>query len=1515
MKEIGYMRYLCYLLLYHLDVVYSAYLYTIDLRAAPLLSSHNPTVCSTSAGFESILVIPFITNPAKSRLAVKSTNVTHLGGRYIEEETRRSVLIDPNQTYKTWTYSDVPMFLIYSFRLNSQGDCYIHKLIRSNNRLDDTPELDLDDISRPNRTYFAFRNREYSSATPDVFIVNTTDDFIINKTAIVKSYDYAGFAIMPLMQSILYRLTTDDDWENENFYKLIMFGYSREKFEMWSSDSPTNLMIINGLPANHNTNMKSLLLNRLKTPGRFGKQLDYNDSLVFNGVSNIHQGHLFFFIFYTSDLLVLHPNDTLNVELTYLPSATPGAELRVVMRVMIGYDIISGNISVRIRSQVIFDETETRLDNISLPMDTGFKPEAGKGYSFSIFPGFFIEGVPGVVEPHYNGRVIVRLTMYDKEPDPYPSGVVNTRLIEVRHQFTIPYIVGKHFFWKLPRTTTIQTSYSGETVVEHDLRLRIAYKIELFSDYYAFDSLSYVNELYRTQSNIFLISTPLSSTVSGLINASLSMWNTPKTTNCYSKFNNNAMCEFCLPGFGTDLYNKMGLGDPYLCIPKSVCKQSNNSYTWFEGSLEGQTHSKALCISCPFNCLECDLVSNCTRCSPYSTPTNTTISGLVYTECKCKEVGCDHCLNSQCDLCQTYSSQKYVLYRKKDLNHNCTKILTTPLDCGVGYSQVNTYNYTLLKYNLPNYMTCLEDCLDNNCIRCDPHTMKCGQCVTGYSLLDRSMATGADHADGIVECVLSGGVYQGVFEDVPGGVYRKCGAGCKTCVNGSQCNACGGGFYKTGIDTDGYLTCGKCVDHCEVCGNSSDCTLCGDGYVYLVGAMTCIEMGECVNGYYISNETVYVEARNSSEVRLVCIVDDRDNQTADPTTNKQVYEVFYSSEVNKVKPLEVEVSFKLKRQTPTTQEIPDITSKVLSILNSKEVFNISAIDADDFNKSFEAQLKVTYSSVNETLYISMEKIKTKIADFRIVMKQLEEVVVKGEDCEYRIKIYDSMSDVISIQYDSSNIEDSVVGKGISTMSGLPSSMISGNGAAATSGFGLLVLLASFDLSGMVMEFTQMIQVFNKLFYVNVYYGGILTSFLMLSAATYHLETGDNYERNRLNHRGKLDQMKITLDVVSYMLPKLVLYSVSFSISTITSLLVRFRFKMGTVMIMVCYYCSRIHFIFFKMVFMDLTFLSARTIFHSQLLSGSKLSFILVLIFMISIDFLTLSSDILDDSKWRSVYEYQKTNMTLSKEKKEAPLVKRKLGIKKKEKVSNQKILDYEKTYKRVEMNIALMASFTSSMRLSKEAYRSQLCRYMICFSYLRLIIMQLVILSSQYTIIFSLMALTSIEITRIVLTLTVYLKHKHTKSVLILLMQISQSVFIAIFLIQITIIDMFRDNRGQVGASFQYTAITLIIASCACEYILLLSFIIVSIVKYFKIRSLMKRDGLVKEKYSVLVYEEQKEKKRLKPNNIQPNQNQVAKSHDSSVDPLNFHPNDSPNIAQPPNKINIGNRKILKVNL
>ena len=447
---------------------------------------------------------------------------------------------------------------------------------------------------------------------------------------------------------------------------------------------------------------------------------------------------------------------------------------------------------------------------------------------------------------------------------------------------------------------------------------------------------------------------------------------------------------------------------------------------------------------------------------------------------------------------------------------------------------------------------------------------------------------------------------------------------------------------------------------------------------------------------------------------------------------------------------------------------------------------------------------------------------------------------------------------------------------------------------------------SVDPTGTFFKCTKILQVVNKLFFINIKYEKNLHDFLYNTASMITYEPNDNKNRpqfvyNSYMYRGKLSKYRISLDTVGTMNYKILLYMIVVIMRCVSRGMIHYECHMNRYLIYACYYIDKIHIAVFNSVFIDTVWLVYRTIVHSKGMSYTCMNISVLYMIVMSIDIYFILSLSLYSEMWRFAYRYYKYMYTLeydpskieskavqtgenqnSREARKDQTVQQKgilIGIPMSRirinKMSNlsgannsseqagsasakppqvtqatkPKEIDYPKTLRNLSMNIPMINLLCNHLRCSDTVYSSTACRVSYIWLYIRIPIIQLSILSLQDCPTLSITIISLQEILKLGSSVYTYAKYKHLKNVTLALLECSQSIFILVFLLLLLMISY---NSKQVYHTLgMYT----IIAACCIEYLLFLAYICYTLYVNLRAKRYAKQNNLKFNSYSLIVYQ------------------------------------------------------------
>ena len=384
---------------------------------------------------------------------------------------------------------------------------------------------------------------------------------------------------------------------------------------------------------------------------------------------------------------------------------------------------------------------------------------------------------------------------------------------------------------------------------------------------------------------------------------------------------------------------------------------------------------------------------------------------------------------------------------------------------------------------------------------------------------------------------------------------------------------------------------------------------------------------------------------------------------------------------------------------------------------------------------------------------------------------------------------------------------------------------------------VFAILAVVDPTGQAMHLYQHLKIISKLYYININYGKRLDGFL-------HALTEDEPVWADMDN---IDMIVLTVQ------------SGMIGLSLTVMLLARWAMKgKRKAYLWVNYIAPKVHLIIFNLVFIDFIWFAPRTLMHSRDLSVWSLVISWIVMTLISIDFFRVFRAALHVGAWNIVFDRvrsaQRYHMAEINSKQMAKLhnkqgssvldkfkswlfgERNRIGIStSSNKISQAEKIDYPSTYKWLWVDMHTTGYLVIQLRKDSSVLTSRLCRSFYPIRLLRLALFQLIIVSCQYVSGLASICLLTLEASKVTIDIYCYIKYKYLKNIICLLMEVSQSCFLALFFI--IGLAIHRKRFDEIIMDFyQDAGIWIVIASCVAEYLLLITYIAVAAYEYFKNR-------------------------------------------------------------------------------
>lgn len=395
--------------------------------------------------------------------------------------------------------------------------------------------------------------------------------------------------------------------------------------------------------------------------------------------------------------------------------------------------------------------------------------------------------------------------------------------------------------------------------------------------------------------------------------------------------------------------------------------------------------------------------------------------------------------------------------------------------------------------------------------------------------------------------------------------------------------------------------------------------------------------------------------------------------------------------------------------------------------------------------------------------------------------------------------------------------------------------------AKPSVFAVMLGLVLADPTGTVFKFSKFMQVVNKVYFVNLDYGRLLEAYLVRSATVVTHDSGDRPQQvfNARCYRGRVSRHQYTLDVFAVVWPKLLLYVVSFALQVVKEKLLWLR-RLKKSGLVLCYWSNKLHLAVFGTVFTDFVWLVPRTLLHAHSLAIHKPLVCLLAAMLFCTDLSRVAGHLLDNRVWAKAFRHFDRLSRLQ------PRTTAQSSAKPEQQAQ---VIDHEKTNRELAFNDHLLKTAVASLRLDHAVFRSMAVRALSVFTWLRVPLLQLLIMGCQQTALLGLTIACALELGFALITLLTHLRLRHLRNSLALAMELSQPLFLGCFLLMLLLLA--HNPRSDFLQRF---GIWIIICSCCVEYLLLLAFIGRSI--YFLIVKLllMKKHSLEQPVYQYIKY-------------------------------------------------------------
>ena len=673
---------------------------------------------------------------------------------------------------------------------------------------------------------------------------------------------------------------------------------------------------------------------------------------------------------------------------------------------------------------------------------------------------------------------------------------------------------------------------------------------------------------------------------------------------------------------------------------------------------------------------------------------------------------------------------------------------------------------------------------------------------------------------------------------------KKCTM-CKTdhwLTPNSTCTSCDtAGFYKT--SKEGVNSCLKCEEKCATCSGAADnCTSCPNG----ASLETC-NPSSVDNNTFIWTPVPIEETTKDREVSSGSRLTFRFNMSI---TRGSLSDI----SIDTYRRISNLISYRISFKQSSSSTLDDVRS-------SMSVSNVGS----------ECTIDLTLASIppnrRYTVTISNDE---------------QDIPLDG-------MIHRILHTDMNREYDYGDDPDAV--RSASSLGSGMGSILNGQPIKNEAAVELMLAAASSDPTGLMAKFSQFLKILSKLSYLNMNFGSRLGAFFNSSqgiTGTEQKVSRDTIERFSMYTRGSFTRRSVEIRLLrSKILWKVIMYFIVNAIHIVVFILMSMKYRVYSWVLYVMYYIGKVQLIAFNMVFVDIVFSGCRVVLHSRDYVDRTVA--LVGLQLVVVDVVRLVNIICKDNVWRVLYSRKKkiedaikknklnkvkpkidNNGNVERDKKEQekrsqkpddstanPLGEDKDQVVEKSNKDGKRtsdMIDYNKTYSEIFLHKHESEFLSSTMTIKKEVFSTRWARLSMIIQLARISGYQSFIISCQYTNVLGIISLMMIEVGKIILTIVVYIKLKHIRFIILLIMELSQSVFLLFFMITCLIINSRTRNGKEPPIAYQSIGIYTVITSCICEYLLLLTYIFMSLYLYIRNRPVSKnvRNNIPIISYTVL---------------------------------------------------------------
>lgn len=645
-------------------------------------------------------------------------------------------------------------------------------------------------------------------------------------------------------------------------------------------------------------------------------------------------------------------------------------------------------------------------------------------------------------------------------------------------------------------------------------------------------------------------------------------------------------------------------------------------------------------------------------------------------------------------------------------------------------------------------------------------------------------------------------------------------------------------FYTSQLSSYSLEEASSCsVPYCKQCG-AVGCTACQDGF-FLKGSTDCFTVNNFPIGYGLLNPTAAAidvctvkycgDCRPDRSTCISC----RAGYTLVSATCVRSIELQFEQDVTFVQAaadLNVNLLVDSSLQMMPPEVWSQLAARELSAGCTLEFFK-------DAVKQPEVEVRSEYSLVKPGA--------VKLLAYFYKVPDLKSLQVRFQcDAKHSFAFADTTYIIISkpLEFTWESQTSGIkafenTGKSIGVMSGSTDSY----GGAA-----FFTVLMSLDPTGLFLKFAQVLKIFNKIRFFHINFGVKLSSFLDQIGDVFKT-LGDPKEmqildvKNSVGYRGNISKKKVGISFASLFADKIPIYLVSWALIVANTLIAFRRIKVPLFYVKAMFLHQKLHLIIFGIMNFDVLFYGSRSLLHIRtgLLASSALA--VICYFLVLADFCLLYRAAMDTKAWQVVFNRKQYQLRLKlqlnqqaqpAEEESAEYVNKETDQKDKEKKEDEKKevkrVDYKLTYDEYFTDNARIELLSSMLRLDKGVYNSGNCRCFELICMVRIGIYQVLVVSAQYMSGLMILILAVTELLKIKIVVQEYTSRKFLNSVVILLAQLTQSLFILLFLI-LCFLYHFQSFKQYVTEGSQSFGVMIIFLAFIIEWVLAVTGLVVNL--------------------------------------------------------------------------------------